>query len=99
MATVVYLGDEWTAAGYRLAGADARVVDEARASAAFERALAEQPTLLLIDAGLARVLDADRLERARSALAPPIAVVEDAAGHQQAESMTARVRRRMGVAQ
>lgn len=99
MATTLYLGDEWTGAGYRLAGASVQHVKPEQARRAFDKALAAAPALLLIDAALARAIDPEQLEDARAALSPPVVVVGDAAGQHAAESMTARVRRRMGVAQ
>lgn len=99
MSETLYLGDEWTAVGYRLAGASTRRVSPEHAAVAFEQALARKPALLLLDAALAGALDPDRLEQARAALSPPVVVVSDASGRHTADSLTARVRRRMGVAQ
>ncbi len=104
MGIPVYIGDEWTAAGWRLAGA--RVIvprdeagDEATAvRRAFDQVRADAPPLVLIGARLARQLDPERLIEARSRLDPPVLVVGDAAGAERPDDIAGSIRERMGVA-
>jgi vacuolar-type H+-ATPase subunit F/Vma7 len=73
---VVYLGDELTAAGYRLAGIDARVPAPGRESEALARATANG-SLVLVGAGVASKIEPAVLQRALAAVAPPTLVVPD----------------------
>lgn len=98
MSAPVFLGDEWTAAGWRLAGADVVVPESDAVADAFERACADRPPLVLITAELASRLEAGRLHRARAALDPPVLVVGDAPGRAKPDDIAGDIRERMGVA-
>jgi vacuolar-type H+-ATPase subunit F/Vma7 len=93
----VFIGDEVTAAGYRLAGLDTRVVAVAGAPQAFAQALREAPPLLLITAECAAALPADALDAALARLEPPVAIVPDAANRAQPPDLLARVRAGLGI--
>ena len=98
MTAPVFIGDEWTAAGWRLAGCD---VECPEASAEGVRAALDRARgapLVLISAEFAGVLSADRLAALRAALDPPTLVVGDAAGRGRPDDVTGDIRERMGVA-
>ena len=100
MAVPVFIGDEWTATGWRLAGVRV-MVPEPKAPAvraAFEDACAASPVLVLISAPFARLLDFGRLTEARRWLDPPVLVVGDAAGSDGPDDVADAIRQRMGVA-
>jgi hypothetical protein len=48
MAAPIYLGDEFSAAGYRLAGADVQVPAAGDATSALTRACAQAPLVLVV---------------------------------------------------
>lgn len=100
MAVPVFIGDEWTAAGWRLAGAMVMVPElrPAPVREAFEQACAESPVLVLISARCAHLLDPARLMDARRKLDPPVLVVGDAAGSDRPDDIAGEIRERMGVA-
>jgi len=109
MARALYLGDEVSAAGWRLAGAATRVVgagEEARAvgaardaalDAAFDAALGEAP-LVLVSAALAARIEPSRLQSALAALAPLVLVVPDPQGDKPLPDLAARLRAQLGMA-
>lgn len=100
MGAPVFIGDEWTAAGWRLAGARV-VMPDAQTDpvrAAFEAACGASPSLVLVSARLARLLDPARLMEARRKLDPPVLVVGDAVGSDRPDDVTGAIRERMGVA-
>lgn len=97
--TVIFIGDEVTASGYRLAGADARVTASDDAAAALRRARDERPSLILLTAELAESIDVGELEAALTALAPLLLLVPDAAGRVPVPDLAARVRAAIGVAE
>jgi len=104
MSSPVFIGDEWTAAGWRLAGAQVIVpaAETGPVRSAFEQACAHSPdhspALVLIAARFARLLDPDRLMEARRRLEPPVLVVGDAAGAARPDDVAGAIRERMGVA-
>lgn len=100
MAVPVFIGDEWTAAGWRLAGARVMVPDARAASvrAAFDEACEGSPSLVLVTARFAQLLDSARLMEARRKLDPPVLVIGDAAGSDRPDDVAGAIRERMGVA-
>lgn len=100
MTVPVFIGDEWTAAGWRLAGARVMMPEPKAATvrAAFDEACGASPALVLVSAHFARLLDPARLIEARRKLDPPMLVVGDAAGADRPDDVAGAIRERMGVA-
>lgn len=92
----IFLGDEVSAAGYRLAGVDARVPAPGEETACLENALA-QARIVMIGARCARALPAAALEAAQALLSPLVIVVPDWDGTQLASSPASKVRRVLGL--
>lgn len=97
MAPVFFIGDEVTAAGFRLAGAAIRVPGEGGVAAAFAEAL-EQAELVLITMARAAELDAAELERSMRAATPLVLVVPDAASSESPPDLGDAVDRALGIA-
>lgn len=93
----VFIGDEVTACGYRLAGADVRMPAPREAAHALRRARREQPPLILMTAEYAERVPEDQLHAALAALAPPLLVVPDAAGRVPVPDLVGRIRAQVGV--
>jgi vacuolar-type H+-ATPase subunit F/Vma7 len=96
MRAAIYLGDEVTAAGYRLAGVQVRVPAPAEADAAFAEALALAP-LVLVSAAVAMHIDATQLRAALVALRPLVLIVPDARGEVPRPDLAARLRGQLGM--
>ena len=96
MRSPIYLGDEVTGAGYRLAGAQVRVPAPRDASAAFEEACATAP-LVLVSAAVAVHIDAGQLRAALAALQPLVLIVPDAQGEVPRPDLAARLRGQLGM--
>jgi vacuolar-type H+-ATPase subunit F/Vma7 len=97
MARVYYIGDEATAAGYRLAGVDTRVPAAEETAEAFQRAVADGAELILLSADRAAELGGAALEAALAGEAPLVAIVSDAYGHRAAPDMAHEVRLALGI--
>jgi vacuolar-type H+-ATPase subunit F/Vma7 len=97
MANVLYLGDEATAAGYRLAGVETLVPDPAEVAPALQRAGADGVELILLSSRLASGLSPDELERALARVAPLLAIVPDAFGHGAPPDLAREVRSALGI--
>ena len=92
----VYIGDEVTAAGYRLAGLLVRVPGPGEAGAAFADARAQAP-LVLLSAAVAARIDAAQLRAALLSLQPLVVIVPDSRGEEARPDLAARLRGQLGM--
>jgi vacuolar-type H+-ATPase subunit F/Vma7 len=93
---VVYIGDELDAAGYRLAGADARVPRAGGEAECFDAARSEALLVLLGGATAARI-PAESLEAALAAAAPLVMIVPQRRAGEERAGPAERVRRLLGA--
>jgi vacuolar-type H+-ATPase subunit F/Vma7 len=97
VARIYYIGDEATAAGYRLAGAEVRVPNAAEAPEVFRRALAGDTDLVLLSAEFAAVLPPAELEAAVLGDRPLVAIVPDTHGRHAPQDVAHEVRLALGI--
>ena len=97
MATGVFIGDETTACGFRLAALEVRVTAPEEAPAALAAARERRPPLIVLTAGHAHQLPEEQREAALQAVTPPVLVVPDAAERAQPEDLAEEVRRHVGA--
>jgi len=95
-AAIVYLGDELSAAGFRLAGVDARV-PSAGAEADCLNAAMRQAQVVLLGMRCAASIPAAVLEPALASRSPLVMVVPDLNGKRPSIDSASRVRRLLGV--
>ena len=93
----VFIGDETSAAAWRLAGLDVRIATPAQAAAPWRQALREPRPLVLITAECAAALPPDELDAALVRLDPPVAIVADVADRVAAPDLLPRVRASLGI--
>lgn len=93
----LFLGDELTAAGYRLAGADVRVVAPVDAEAALAEAGERGYALILMTAECAAGVPEQRLHAALAGISPSVLLVPDAAGRVPVPDFASRIRRQLGL--
>jgi vacuolar-type H+-ATPase subunit F/Vma7 len=96
MAVPVYLGDEVSAAGYRLAGALVRTPPAGDETAALAWARAQAP-LVLVSAPVAAGIAAGALRAALAALTPLVLIVPDLRGEVPLPDLAARLRAQLGL--
>lgn len=96
MDTPVFLGDEVSAAGWRLAGADARSPAPGSECAALGMALAQSPLVVLSPEFAAR-LPEDTLRTALRSLAPLTVIVPDLRSMTPFPDITVRLKRQLGI--
>jgi vacuolar-type H+-ATPase subunit F/Vma7 len=96
MGAPVFLGDEVSAAGYRLAGLRTRVPEAGDLLSEVRRACAEAP-LVLLGAELAARLPAAELDRLLAGIEPAVLVVPDVRGQVPIADLATRLRRQLGV--
>lgn len=96
MAAPVYLGDEVSAAGYRLAGAHTVVPERGTEAAALATACADAPLVLVSATVAARIAEAD-LRAAMAALSPLVLIVPDLGGATPVPDVALRIRKQLGL--
>lgn len=96
MKEIIFIGDEATAAGFRLAGLTVVAVEAGGEQEAFARALAEA-AVLLVGASCAARLPAPLLLAALVAGQPPLLVLPERCGELPADNPAAAVRRLLGM--
>ncbi len=96
MSVPVFIGDEVSASGYRLAGLRVRIPEPDDLPAVLSAVCAEAP-LVLLSADLARQLPDRQLESLLAGIAPPVVVVPDVRGRAKLDDLATRMRRQLGV--
>lgn len=96
MRGVVFLGGEAEAAGWRLAGVDARVAPAHDVAPAFAAACLDA-ALLLLDHATAARLPPDALAAARGGTAPLLCVLPQRGGRASPDPVVAAARRQLGM--
>ena len=96
--TAVFIGDEVTAAAYRLAGVTALVPKISDVRRVFDKAF-DEADLVLIAADYARALDEESLHAAIRRADPLVLVVPDGGNRYWPEDLDARVDRVLGIEQ
>lgn len=96
MATAVFVGDEVSAAGYRLCGVEVLIAGRRDAMALIEQAC-ERASLVLIGSSTAADLTPAERDRLLATVQPPVLVVPDVRGLQRVPDLTAGVHRQLGM--
>jgi vacuolar-type H+-ATPase subunit F/Vma7 len=96
MSTPVFVGDEVSAAGFRLAGLRVRVPNDDDLIATIEWACGRAP-LVLIGAETAQRLSAAELDEYLSRLSPPVVIVPDVRGAAAPPDIAKRLRQQLGM--
>ncbi len=96
MTAPVFLGDEVSAAGFRLAGAIVRTPARGDETAAF-LAARRDAALILVSADVATRIDPATLRGAQMATAPLVAIVPDVTGAAAPPDLAARLRTQLGL--
>jgi vacuolar-type H+-ATPase subunit F/Vma7 len=96
MTAPIYLGNEVSAAGYRLAGALVRTPDAGEEAATLQWACA-QASLVLVSAGVAAGINEAAMRERLSGTEPLVLIVPDAQGSVPPPDLAARLRGQLGL--
>ncbi len=96
MPAPIYIGDEVSAAGFRIAGLQVRVPERGDENAVLSAARAEAP-LVLVSASVALRIAGSELRAAAAALAPLVLIVPDVDGGTPVPDLASRLRRQLGL--
>ena len=92
----IFVGDEVSAAGFRLCGVDVRVPSPGDEAACLQRAL-DEARVVLVGLRCARAIAPEALEAALTLLSPLVLVVPDWDGTQHAGEPANKVRQILGL--
>ena len=98
MSLCVLIGDEVTAAGFRLAGVDVHVPSQAQAPDLFRR-LVREAQIILVTAEAADWIPGEELQRSMVAVSPLVLVIPDIRGRARPADLTQVLRRQLGMAE
>ena len=97
MASIVYVGDEVTAAGYRLAGLETRVPGPAEIEETISQILSSDVDLVLLSAQLTVSLSRVELRQLLSSSKPLVSVVADVYERHPPPAIGPEVRTALGI--
>ena len=96
MSIPVYIGDEVSAAGFRLAGLQVFTPLADDIMPAIQRAC-EQAPLVLLSAATAQLVDATELDELLAGTKPAVAIVPDVHGSAPMQDLALRLKKQLGV--
>lgn len=96
MGTAVFIGDEVTAAGFRLAGVES-VVSDPKDAAKSLKVASKNATLVIMTSDLARAVPVQELELALLAEKPALAIIPDVRMRAPMPDLAERLRRVLGI--
>ncbi|MEZ5716298.1 MAG: V-type ATP synthase subunit F [Paracoccaceae bacterium] len=96
MQETLFIGDEVTAAAFRLAGVETRVAAPDEAAQVLAAELARRRVILLTNE-LARALPRAMMDRVLQSVEPVVTILPDLRGRAGALDLEARVRRELGI--
>ena len=92
----VFIGDEVSASGFRLAGLRVRVPQDEDVLTILQWAC-EQAPMVLISANVAQQLPATELDVYLARVSPPVVIVPDVRGQVKVPDIATRLRQQLGV--
>ena len=98
LSTYAFIGDEVTAAGFRLGGAEVHTPAAKQVPALFQR-LRDEADLLILTAEAAAQVPDDLMRQAVERDRPLLLVIADAAGRRQPDDLAAMLRRQLGMSE
>ena len=96
MSVAEFVGDEISAAGYRLCGIDVHIADRHNALSLIKQAC-ESASLVLVSSSTAQYLAASQLEALMESITPSVLVVPDIDGRQAVPDIATLIHRQLGM--
>lgn len=96
MSVTEFIGDEISAAGYRLCGVEVHIADRSNALSLINQAC-KRASLVLVGSSTASYLETAQLDLLMANITPPVLVVPDVAGRQPVPDITTLIHRQLGM--
>jgi vacuolar-type H+-ATPase subunit F/Vma7 len=96
MSVAEFIGDEVSAAGYRLCGVDVIIADEGNVLSMIRKSC-ERASLVLVGSSLAQQLQRADLDALLANIQPPVLVVPDVSDRHEVPDIASRVNKQLGL--
>ena len=96
MSVAEFIGDEVSAAGYRLCGVEVHIANESNALALIREAC-KRASLVLVGSSTAQNLHAAELDDLLANIQPPVLVVPDVSGRHAVPDIASKVNKQLGL--
>ena len=96
MSVAEFIGDEVSAAGYRLCGIDVRIANSSNVLS-LVRESCERASLVLVGSSVSQYIPGTELDQLLANIQPPVLVVPDVRGLQDVPDIACRVNKQLGL--
>lgn len=96
MATAEFIGDEVSAAGYRLCGIEIHIATGNNAMQLIRQSC-ERASLVLVSSSMLQYIPAAELDALLAQVQPPLLVVPDVRGRHELPDITSRINKQLGL--
>lgn len=96
MSVAEFIGDEVSAAGYRLCGIDVHVADAQNALSLIKKSC-ERASLVLVGSSTVQQIHRTELDELLAMIQPPVLVVPDVRGLHEVPDIVSRINRQLGL--
>jgi len=96
MSVAEFIGDEVSAAGYRLCGIDVHIANSNNALSLI-RECCERASLVLVGSSISQYIHRTELDRLLANIQPPVLIVPDVCGLQNVPDITSRINKQLGL--
>lgn len=96
MSVAEFIGDEVTAAGFRLCGIDVQVTNGTDAASLIRQAC-ERASLVLVGSTAVQDLSSSERDELLARISPPVLVVPDVCGTSDVPDIVSRIRKQLGM--
>ncbi len=96
MSVAEFIGDEVSAAGYRLCGIDVHIANSSNALSLIRKSC-ERASLVLVGSSISQYIHRTELDQLLSNIQPPVLIVPDACGLQDVPDLASRINKQLGL--
>ena len=96
MSVAEFVGDEVSAAGYRLCGIEVHIADSANALSLIKKSC-ERASLVLVGSSISQYIHRTELDQLLANMQPPVLIVPDVRGLQDVPDIASRINKQLGL--
>jgi len=96
MSVAEFIGDEVSAAGYRLCGIDVHIANSSNALSLIRKSC-ERASLVLVGSSISQYIHRTELDQLLSNIQPPVFIVPDVCGLQDVPDIASRINKQLGM--
>jgi len=96
MSVAEFIGDEVSAAGYRLCGIDVHIANSSNALSLIRKSC-ERASLVLVGSSIAQYIHSTELDQLLAGIQPPVLIVPDVRGLQDVPDIASRIKKQLGL--